>query len=654
MKNRALLIILILGLQLLGFSQKTSQNMVDSFGKVSQEELEMAYYEKDKSAEAVVLFDIGKSYFDQKDNSFNIIYSRTRRIKIFSEAGIKYAEVEIPFYNKNGIYEKVFDIEAYSYNDKDGQVIKTALDLKNTYVKKTSSSWSEKTFAIPAVKAGSVIEYRYKVSTTYKSRLRDWQFQSRIPTIYSEYQVKMIPFYTYNFLLQGARGFDTRTSYVDKGLPKSYYSAKYHEKVFQFGMKDVPAFKSEKFITSMNDYVIQLDFQLSKYTNVEGTSTKVMTTWPDMINDLRKEKIFGKYIKTSKKIAPQLIHDQLEGKTEKEKFDFLIDYVKTNFSHNHRRDKYASKTPKKFIADKIGNSADINLFTIGLLRAYGIEAYPVIISTRSHGIIKYEYPYYHFFNYVIISAYVDGQEILTDATNKYLKNDRIPWKCINDKGLLIKKGVVEWVHLQRPFSSERKTEIAISFKEEKLNASLKIKHNEYDAAKLRDEIDGSEQRYLDEILRNIDFYVDSSLHISNLMNIEEPLIIEYQFRKIATRMNGKIYIPPFLGETIGDNPLKQDSRNYPIDMVYSKKREFVSVIAIPEAYKVSFLPEEEHIENAKFELDYQVNSSADSVQISFSYHFKKPVYSAADYSKIKFYFTQIVKKGQEKIVLEKE
>lgn len=650
MKKYAFLIALFIGIQLFGFTQ----DYANQFGNVGQEEIEMTHYEKDKSAEAVVLFDIGKSYFDQKDGDFTIIFIRTRRIKIFSEAGIEYAEVEIPFYNKNGIHEKVFGVEAYSYNEEDGKIIKTALDLKNTYDKKTSSSWSEKTFAIPAVKAGSVIEYRYKISSTYKFNLRDWEFQSRIPTVYSEYEVKMIPFYTYNFLLQGTSGFDKRTSYVDKGLPKSYYSAKYNEKVFQFGMKDVPAFKGEKFITSINDYIIQLDFQLSKYTSVDGLETKVITTWPDMVKDLLKEKRFGKFIKSSKKIGQKLIYDELINKTEKEKFDFIIDYVKANYSYNGRRDKYSNKPLRKFLDDKMGNSASLNLFAIGLLQAYGIDAQPIIISTRKHGIIKYDYPYFTFFNNVIIYANIDGQEILADATNENLKNDRIPWQCINDKGLLIKKGDIQWINLQRTFSSEKTREFVINFTNPKVNTSIKIISNEYDAVKLRDEIGNDQQVYLDKMLNNRSFYVDSSLVITNLKDANEPLIIEYQMRKTATGLNGKIYISPFLGQTIGDNPLKQKSRNYPIDMVYSKKRSFISSIAIPEGYKVHFLPEEQVIENAKFDLHYQISSTKDSVQISFDYHFKKPVYSAADYSKIKFYFTQVVKKGQEKVVLVEE
>jgi hypothetical protein len=35
--------------------------------------------------------------------------------------------------------------------------------------------------------------------------------------------------------------------------------------------------------------------------------------------------------------------------------------------------------------------------------------------------------------------------------------------------------------------------------------------------------------------------------------------------------------------------------------------------------------------------------------VSYSYYFKLPVYKAVDYDKIKYYFNEIIKKGNEKI-----
>jgi hypothetical protein len=66
-----------------------------------------------------------------------------------------------------------------------------------------------------------------------------------------------------------------------------------------------------------------------------------------------------------------------------------------------------------------------------------------------------------------------------------------------------------------------------------------------------------------------------------------------------------------------------------------------------------FIPEDFKINNDLFELNYSIKIYNDKFQVIFDYYFKKPVYQSDDYAKIKYYFDEIVKKGNEKIVLTK-
>jgi hypothetical protein len=115
----------------------------------------------------------------------------------------------------------------------------------------------------------------------------------------------------------------------------------------------------------------------------------------------------------------------------------------------------------------------------------------------------------------------------------------------------------------------------------------------------------------------------------------------------------KLYITPFINESISDNPLKQKKRTYPIDMIYPQKKALNSVIFIPEGYKVDFLPQKLNIDNKLFKLNYFIVSDNEQIKISFEYYFKQSVYPVNNYSLIKYYFNEIVKKGNEKIVLSK-
>ncbi len=636
------------------------QRFSKNFGEIAKDEIELKECPFDKDAEAVVLFDKGKSYFVENESSFDVVFERTTRIKILSEAGIKWAEVEIPFYQEGNIYEKIYDIEASSYNFESGRLNKTVFNTANTFDEKENEYWNIRKFAIPNVKVGSVIEYRYKINSEYKFNFRDWEFQWRIPVFYSEYETKMIPFYEYVFRLQGANKFDIYDTYEDTGMARrlrtsrAYGNNTYHDMVYKFGMENIPAFGSEEFITSINDYIIKLNFQLSKIHYLNGTNVNIITTWEELIKELSTHPDFGKYESKSEKLASKLFDvKSLLEKPEIERFNFVLDYVKSNYSWNNMRGKFASKNPNQFVDDKIGNCADLNLFTVGLLNGVGVEAYPVILSTRDNGKINSDYPFSHFFNYVIVSANIDGKIILADATEIQSMNNRIPIRCSNDQGLVIKKDDVSWVRLECLYPSNITTFVEMNVSEDDISADLFKMGTEYDALYFRenytDNVDNIKQ-----LLSSKNYsLIDSSIVVQNQENKIKPYKLRYTLTAKPEVINGKIYVSPFLQETIGESPFTQKERTHPIDMVYPKQRGFKSMISLPPGYTVDFAPADLKIENELFELDYSSRMTDGKLQINLYYYFKKPIYKSDDYSKLRYYYDEIVKKGNDKIVLVK-
>lgn len=622
------------------------------YGKIGREELDLITYSPDNSAEAVVLYDIGKSYFVDSENSFDVIYERATRIKILTDAGLKWAEIDIPYYQEGGIYEKIEEVVASTYNTVNGQLVETPFNVSEGRDEKINEFWYVKKIALPNVKKGSIIEYKYKISSQYKFNLRDWEFQWKIPVVYSEYIVKMIPFYEYSWLLQGASRFALQKSWEDKGVDRRFGAIQYKDMVHQYVMKNLPAFNDEEYITSINDYIIKLDFQLSKVIQPSGSAINVVTTWPDLIKDLLKNEDFGRYAAKSENLAAKLFpKDQLEGKTASEKFEMVMNFVKGNIIWNKFNGRYASKSPSAVLKDKFGNAADINLLAVGLLNGVGVEAFPVLISTREHGKIKDIYPFIQFFDYVLIIASVEGKYVLCDATDVLCSNYRIPARCINDRGLMIKKEGVDWVNLQASRPTELQERIVISSVENIQQAEVSLSAVEYDAYYLRSTYGENKKKIIEKISGDGIQVIDTSIVVRNQDRIKEPYYLKFKISFPAERINGKFYISPFLNETISDNPLKQSTRAYPIDMIYPSKRSYISTITIPEGYKVDFIPSDFNIRNESFELNYAVVHDEKIVNVTFDYYFRKPVYLQYDYQEIKSYFNEIIKRGHDKIVL---
>jgi len=437
--KKYLLVALLSLLSFYGFAQEHSQKPL----AFTEADKTMTEYPLDKGAEAVVLFDIGVATFiedDDKQHTVKILFEKSKRVKILKEAGLKYAEVEIAYYSTKKKPEIISQIKATTYNIENGELTETSLENINIFEERIGENWSVIRFAFPNVQPGSIIEYSYLLETPYKFNLPNWNFQQKIPTVYSKYVLKEHPNFKYMFNLNGASKFDSTISYQERLLPN--YGANFKGKfsyinqsfVHKFMMFDVPAFKDETFISSVKDYVIKLDFQMSAYHYVIGGPKPIKATWKQLNKELLEHENFGKFQKSCKKHVSKAIrkHDVLS-LSEYERYNFIVRYVKNNFTWSGYDSKYASQSLKELVKTKTGNSAEMNLFLTEMLIAAKIDAKPVIISTRNHGKISLTYPFVNFFNAVVVIATINGKQVLADATEASSASNMLSERCINEK-----------------------------------------------------------------------------------------------------------------------------------------------------------------------------------------------------------------------------
>jgi hypothetical protein len=646
------LILVVSASSILLLSQSTTKTY--EFKRISQEEIDLTTYKPDPSAEAVILFDKGQSYFIKEENGFEVIYERVTRIKILSEAGLKWANVEIPYYQEGNIYEMVEDIEAYTYNLVDGVLQNTALNSDNIYKEKINDLWNSLKFVMPNVKPGSIIEFKYKISSEYISQLRDWEFENRIPTIYSEYITKMIPFYSYSWILQGASKFTSYSAYEDKEAKRTFRGLNYNEMVYIFTMEDIPAFRDESFISSYNDYVMKLDLQLEKITNTSGVETNIRTTWSEMIKALDEHFDFGKYLNKSESYNKKSeLLSQYEELPLDDRIKAVVNLIKHQYSWNGWYGFYATKSVKEFVDTKVGNTANINLFLAGALNSVGIEAYPVILSTRSHGKIKSDYPFTHFFNYVAVLVTGQDKTFLVDATDQTVAYNRLPPNCVNDIGLIIHKKREEWVETSYNEMSQEITQININLNEsmDSLNTTISVTASEYEGISYRKRYIEGSKKLEDLLIGNSSRLNLIEINSDNINNPEEPLKLTAKVNYESESVNGKLYISPFLSRVLSENPLKQDKRDLPLDFRYPVARTYYSSVKIPEGYEKDYLPKAMSYTNDLVELSLSIEEEEDSINILFTYMFKKSTYPAQNYRELKSFYNDILTIGAERVVL---
>ncbi|MEP0366482.1 MAG: DUF3857 domain-containing protein [Cyclobacteriaceae bacterium] len=624
------------------------------FGRIGKDDLE--YTPDDTEAPAVVLFDIGETRFIRTDSWFEIKFTRTKRVKILSEEGLDYGNISIQYYSDGyGRTEKVEDIKCFTYNlTSTHQLEKTELNPKEVYSETVNNYWEKKVFAMPQVKPGSVIDIQYTVYSPFFFNLPDWEFQSDIPTVYSQYEVSMIPFYEYIYLLQGISQFDEQTSIVDPGLRRQFRGIEFQDYVHTYVMKDVPAFKDESFISSPNDYIMKLDFQLSKYHPLTGGDVEVMTTWPKLIDDYDDHEKFGKYVKKSQRTAKDIIEGlALSDLSDEAKSKIIIEYVKQNFTWNKIYGEHANQKPNELLKTKSGNIGSINLFLLGMLQEAGINAKPVIISTRSHGKVHSKYPFASFFNYVVILVDLGSTSYLADGSESDLPFNRIPTRCMNGMGLLMQEDY-SWIDLYSGIESWDIKSITLEpdLQQGVLKSSVISSFTEFDAYTTKKKFDDDPEK-IEESLRNEGFQNISDIRTKNFDKISSPYIMACAGEYPLEIIDDKIVIKPFLHFPWGSNPLSQKERNYPVDFVYKHNEQYNSAIIIPEGYHISYIPQNLSLDNAIATITYSASEMKGRITIMAKLAFKKSVYQSDEYHKLQSTLAATVKKFNDAIVLEK-
>ncbi len=641
----------------LGANSFAQEQYTEEWGRVTQHEMTMTEFEGDKDAEALVIYDLGDYRFTTDyTKGFLLVMERKTKIKILKQAGEKYANFNIYYYTGEYDWEEIQNIEAVTYNWNGKELEKTPLNPKNIFEEKVNDNVRFKKIALANVKEGSVIEFKYTISTPYFVNMRKWDFQQKIPVLHSELMYHAIPYYEYSYILKGSQRFDKMESSVNEN-EKRFRNLVYKEMDWTFGMNNLPAFRDEEFITSPNNYMVNLNFQISKIYFAGGGQKEYISTWPQLATDFAKDSDFGGYIKNSakeaKKILPSL---ELEGKTQLEQAQTITRYVKYMYNWNQYYGLFASGKVSDFIKQKTGNVVDMNLFLVGLLQGAGLDANAVIVSTREHGAISKLHPFRSFFNYVIAQVQIGDNKYFMDATESLLDFDELPERCIHIEGLVIKPKTEEWIFTEQRNEALTDREFNISVNPENKDMTVQAHYSTlgYNAYKYRGAYLGKMNNLKDYLKDETGFEITSEIKLDNYDDLNKPFTFDFSFNAPTEDSGDKIFINPFCGQAISENPFKQNQRALAVDLVYFRSNKYKSTITIPQGYVVEYIPKSTKHNSALLTFNYTAQQTDDKVEVIADFAYKKNVYPPQEYNRLKLTMTAIIKHLSEMIIIKKQ
>ncbi|RAJ97837.1 uncharacterized protein DUF3857 [Larkinella arboricola] len=624
----------------------------DKFGHVDPEDLKMKVYPADSSADAVVLSDIGKSYITQNDTrGYYVYYERHVRVKILKKSAFEQATVIIPFHNiRVDLQEQVSGIEGITYNlSPDGSFTTDRLTKDAIFEERRTENIYVKRFTLPNVREGSIIEFKYTITSDFVFELREWDFQKEIPVRWSQYDLTLIPGFEYRILFQG---FEALAVDKSERLGNDIH--------YRWVMKNLSALREEDFMATPDNYRAKVWFELIRTSLPHQVGPQSYAKkWEDLDKFLLGDSQFGLAVNRTgflKEVASSL---QKQSTDTLQRVTAAYKFIRQVMTWNRQRGIWAKNSLKNAFETKTGNVAELNLMLVGLLREMGLEAYPVILSTKQNGLLSKEYPLLTRFDYVVAAVPWQGKDLLLDACESGLKAGVLPVRCLNGEGRLVHSRRPRWIPLT-PTEKRREAGqfmLAVS-KDAQLDGTISITHSGYAAADSRQHLhEVSLEKFRQAVKSRNPDWQWSELNVQNADSSDLPLTIKgtVTVSEAVSRIENRLFLRPLPISDLMQNPFKAPERRFPVDMGVPIEKSYAAIYTLPEGYVVEEVPKNVALvlpgNAGRFTFMTQMNGN--SLQVVSRLTFNKAVFNPDEYGTLREFYSQVIAKHAEQVVLKK-
>ncbi len=626
------------------------------WNQIPEEDLQMTVYEPDSSAAAVVLDDYGQIIVELEESAVYYRYKRHRRIKVLNPADFKKANVTISYYTDKKSAETITYLRAQIFAPNGEKIV---IPNKDIFDNPVDNTYSEKRFTFPNIQPGSILEYRYEILSPRITDLREWYFQEDIPVRSSRLKVEIPNAFKYVYLFQGNQQLN-QTNKDDRALDvRGNTITKIKDNVYQ--MVNVPALKTENYITTINDHRARLRFQLKEIQFPMGHSRTYLSNWSEVSDILMKRQAFGQQFTNEKMFAawinPETTKILSADLSDQEKARALYQYVSKTIKWDERYHFLVNKTLNDVFLTKTGNSGEINLAYLALLRKAGITANPVLLSTRSHGRMIKTYPIIDQFNHVIISAELDDETTLLDVglPTKAMNYPRV--NSLNKNGWLLDPEAPQWIDIEPPVTNTTTMATLKLDADGKFVGKLQGKYKGYASAVLREALTSETHQYPSRWKEQLPALKVDSIFTQNMEDSNKSLhlIAEVEISNLAEVRGNLLHFQPVFISDYLKNKLPDENRICPVEMTYPQTENFVLNFELPEGYTVESLPESVSLSLADESASYNllVSLKGPFLQLISKVNIKNTTFPLSAYADLRELFIQIEDKFKEKIVLKK-
>jgi hypothetical protein len=623
-----------------------------AFRPVSPEELKMTSEPAAPGAPAIILF--REVYRD--DSGQTAHEDDYYRIKILTEEGRKYGDVELPYFKGSGeirnIHARTIKPDG-SIVDYDGKVFTKSL------VKARGLKYLAKTFALPEVQAGCVIEYFYTIDLSERYIIDShWILSNELFTKAANFSLK--PF-TSNYLPYGLR-------WVWQNMPPGAPQAKEGpDHVIRLQVTNIPAFPTENLMPPEDEMKARVDFSYS----LDEPDTDANRFWSKAGKRMNGhlEAFIGKR-KSMEQAVSEIVQPNDPPEVKLRKIYARVQQTR-NTTYEVRKTEEEGKREKEKDPQNVeeawkrgyADGTQLTWLYLALARAAGFEAYGVWVADRERYFFNPKLMQSERLDANLVLVKLNGRDIFCDPGSAFTPFGLLPWPETGVQGLQLDKNGGTWIRSLAPTSGQARTERRADLtltETGDLEGKLTVTYADMEGARLRREEhlgDETERKsYLENMVKG---YIPAASEVKlknqpDWNNSAVPLVVEFNIKVPgwASGAGRHVVVPVGLFSAQEKHVFDHAQRVYPIYVEYPYSEVDDINIQIPAGWQVSSLPPGWQFPGHVATYSLKAESNKEKLHLARTLTIDFTYMEAKYYAALRDYFQEIKTTDDQQIVLD--
>ena len=367
------------------------------------------------------------------------------RVKILTEEGRKYAEVEIPIVAG---HHDISDLHARTIHPDGSIAMFNGQVFEKTIFKRKGLTYQAKTFTLPDVQVGSIIEYYYTLN------FDDWYIWSSRWILSQDLFQKHVKFTLRPFTPEGSHVNLRWSLHLPPGSPEPQQGP---DGIVRLEANNIPPFQSEDFMPPADEMRARVDFIYS----YEAIDPDIRHYWKKA--GQKKDGELESFV--SKRDALQDALAQIVSPSDPAETKLRKIYARVQLLHNTSYEVQKTEEQKRQEKEKdlpnaeevlkrgYGTETQLDWLFLGLARAAGLEAYGLALSDRGEFFFNQQVMDSRRLDRTAVLVKIDGKDMYFSPGTEYAPFGMLRWQETGVQGLRLDKDGGTWIQTAVPDSA---------------------------------------------------------------------------------------------------------------------------------------------------------------------------------------------------------